>query len=156
MSLIEENKPKTPDPHWQNYTKQGNKQMGKSRYLLACQSYLCALELAESLLNHAKSKLDNPDAIHLYIISCNNLADSYREVKNWQESETYLLKAYDAALEIMNGKSFPLQFKIEAYRGLRINLGHLVDFYRKIGQDSKMQEIIAQTQSQTLDFLNQF
>ena len=79
---------------WKLYTKSGNHRMQENLYLEAQQAYNQALELAHLLLEEAQSSNNHSDAIHPYVISCHNLADSWLNLANVQQAEMVLQQGF--------------------------------------------------------------
>jgi hypothetical protein len=85
--------PPPPDPYWQKWTQSGNALSRQCQHEAAQAAYLEARTIAESLLPTA-AQAENPHAIHLYVISCHNLSDSFLCQGQTTEAELMLLKAH--------------------------------------------------------------
>ncbi|WP_298907123.1 hypothetical protein [uncultured Nostoc sp.] len=70
---------------------------------IAC--YQKALTVAEEVLQEATSHLSNSEAIHIYVLSCQNLPNCHLAVGQLIEAETYLLKAQSSASELWSKKN---------------------------------------------------
>ena len=143
---------KKPNPLWQMYIQEGNVNMRDGLYSQAQTAYARATKLAEELLTNALQKQDDADAINVFIISCQNLAEVYRVMGLIKETEKLLLDAHGRSLEVMEAKYLSMHFRTEAYRAFQATFMVLVEFYRKTDCNEKMAEIIAESKLHAREF----
>ncbi|MBW4435241.1 MAG: DUF2753 family protein [Pelatocladus maniniholoensis HA4357-MV3] len=106
--------------NWQLYTKTGNQRMQAKLYQEAQQAYQQAVDLANSLLSQAKHTATNPDTIHLYVVSCHNLADCFLAMGDAGQAEAILQQAYTEIIDTMNQSSFSMELRFEALKALKM------------------------------------
>ncbi|MEH2183860.1 hypothetical protein [Nostoc sp.] len=145
----------TVDPVWKNHIQEGNSKMQVKSYYDAIACYQKALTLAEKILQKATSHLTNSEAIHIYVLSCQNLANCHLAVGQLIEAETYLLKAQSSASDIMGASKLPMEFRTQAYCAFYATFQDLVKFYEALGREDEVSEIIMQSKEQALKFLEQ-
>ena len=143
---------KKPNPLWQMYIQEGNVNMRDGLYSQAQTAYERATKLAEELLMNALQKQDDADAINVFIISCQNLAEVYRVMGLIKETERLLLEAHSRSLEVMEAKHLSMHFRTEAYRAFQATFMVLVEFYRKTDCNEKMAGIITQSKLHAQEF----
>ena len=141
---------------WKLYTKAGNHRMQENLYLEAQQAYNQALELAHLLLEEAKSSNSHSDAIHPYVISCHNLADSWLNLENVQQAEMVLQQAFHQVIQVMNNGGLPESLRLEAFKALRAVSFEMDRFYRKLNQVAQAEEAFERATILAQDFLAQF
>ncbi|BAZ05636.1 hypothetical protein [Calothrix sp. NIES-3974] len=144
---------KQSNPEWQMHIECGNANMQSGRYPQAQAAYLRAMEVAEKLLSQALSQRNDMDAIHGFVISCQNLAESYCIMGAEKEAERLLLRAHQKALELMEMDNMSIQFRAEAYRAFQATLIELVEFYRRTECHEKMAEKITESKLSAHNFL---
>jgi tetratricopeptide (TPR) repeat protein len=149
------NSDKQPDPIWQQYTKEGNSKMKVGSIEEAKASYDRAIAIAENLWQQACEQKCNPETIHLYVITCHNLADCYEAMKLSQRAESYLIEAYRQTLTTMNDINLPLNFRMEAYQGLQMVLRQLIDFYHRTENPEAIASITLESQQQAQKLLKE-
>lgn len=142
-----------PDLHWQFYTKQGNEQMQSGLYIQANKSYLAALELAEIIICNAKHNKAPVEMIHLYVVSCHNLANCFLKLGNYAEAEQCLLDAYQTTDDIMEDENLLMEARSTGYQGFQISFMQLSDFYGSTGQKQKLVNLIESSKAKALEFL---
>jgi tetratricopeptide (TPR) repeat protein len=142
-----------PDLHWQFYTKQGNEQMQSELYVEANKSYLAALELAEIIICNAKHNKAPVEMIHLYVVSCQNLANCFQKLGNYAEAEQCLIDAYQTTDDIMEDESLLMEARSIGYQGFQMSFMQLSDYYGSIGQKQKLVSLIESSKVKALDFL---
>jgi tetratricopeptide (TPR) repeat protein len=145
----------TVDPVWKNHIQQGNRQIQAQLYDDAIACYEQALSIAEKILQQATSDLNNFEAIHLYVLSCQNLANCHLVLGQLTEAETCLLKAKSSASDIMGACQLPMELRTQAYCAFYATFKDLVKFYEALGDQDALSEIITQSQEQALSFLQQ-
>ncbi|WP_310481042.1 hypothetical protein [Chamaesiphon sp. VAR_48_metabat_403] len=146
---------------WQEYTQQGNQfiklgalaQPPNPNTDRARAVYNSAMSVAEKLWQQAQARRTNPEIIHIYVISCYNLADYYA-ANNLSHAEDLLMDAYDVALLTMQDANFDLDFQLEAYQSFQTVLRHLVDFYVRQHNHKKMTAISIAAGRQARQFLS--
>jgi hypothetical protein len=146
---------------WQTYTQQGNRFMKLGALAQppnpnpdrARAVYHSAMSVAKKLWQQAQARRTNPEIIHIYVISCYNLADYY-EANNLSHAEDLLIDAYDRALLTMQDPNFDLDFQLEAYQSFQTVLRHLVDFYDRQHNHQAMTAISLQARQQARQFLS--
>lgn len=144
-----------PNPLWQMHIQQGNANMRDGFYSEAQAAYIRAMQVAEDLLKRALQKQDDTDAIHEFVISCQNLAEVYCVMGLGEEAERLLLKAHSRALKLMNTENISIRFRTEAYRAFQAAFIELVEFYRQTGCHEKMAETIAESKLHAQQFLQE-
>jgi tetratricopeptide (TPR) repeat protein len=140
---------------WQLYTKAGNQLMQASLYSEAQQAYHQALALADSLLEEAKVSSQHTDAIHPYVVSCHNLADSWLNLANVPQAEKVLLQAFDQVVEVMNHTCLSSSLRLEAFKALKAVSFEIDGFYRKLDQVAQAEEIFERAIALSQVFLAQ-
>ena len=152
---IDESNAPSPKPSrtWVSYTQAGNLRMQLGQSEAARTFYRQALVIAEQLIRQGILQYQKPTIIHLYIASCNNLADSCQVLGAYLEAETSLLKGHSTAIALMNNDSLPLSIRQEAYCGLRRAFAHLAGFYTQTQQTEALTEIMMQTKTQGQRFV---
>lgn len=146
---------------WQEYTQQGNQlvKLGALAQPLnpntdrARTAYNSAMSVAKKLWQQAQARRTNPEIIHIYVISCYNLADYYT-ANNLSHAEDLLLDAYDIASLMMQDPHFDLDFQLEAYQSFQTVLRHLADFYDRQHNHQQMTAISLQAGRQARQFLS--
>jgi hypothetical protein len=146
--------PPPPDPYWQKWTQSGNALSRQCQHEAAQAAYLEARTIAESLLPTA-AQAENPHAIHLYVISCHNLSDSFLCQGQTTEAELMLLKAHRMASQIMSDSTLPPTFRIEGMNALKLVLMQVVDFYQRLNQPSADEDLYHRSVSQMIQFLSE-
>lgn len=120
---------------------------------IAC--YQKALTVAQELLQEATSRLSNSEAIHIYVLSCQNLANCHLAVGEVMEAETCLLKAQSNASEMMGASKLPMEFRTQAYYAFHATFQDLIKFYQAVDRQDALCEIIMQSKEQALKFFGQ-
>ena len=146
---------KKPNPLWQMYIQEGNVHMHDGLYSQAQTAYILAMEVAEKLLTNALQKQNDPDAINVFIISCQNLAEVNHVMGLTKDAERLLLEAHSRCLEVMETKYLSMQFRTEAYRAFEATFMVLVEFYRKTECHQRMAEIITESKLHRQEFLQE-
>jgi tetratricopeptide (TPR) repeat protein len=141
---------------WQLDTKAGNQQMQVNLYFEAQQYYERALELACLLLEEAKNSSIRPDTIHLYVISCHNLADSWLNLGKMQQAEMVLQQGFDQVIQTMNDVSLSNKLRLEAFKALKMVSFEMDSFYRQQNQVARAEQIFERAITLARDFLAQF
>ncbi|WP_034060187.1 hypothetical protein [Lacinutrix jangbogonensis] len=78
---------------WKQITKRGNTLM-ESETINAVHDYETALQKAEALMEHHIKCLKLKIPVRpIFIISCNNLAEAYCHLKNWNKADTFLKRS---------------------------------------------------------------
>lgn len=92
--------------HWKTLTNLANDFFNKKNYKLALNNYKNALYRAEVLNNHLQEciRLKIP-FIQVYIISCNNLANTYKELEQMEEAENILKRTVHYLLHLTRNKN---------------------------------------------------
>ena len=146
---------KKPNPLWQMYIQEGNVNMRNGLYSQAQTAYILAMEVAEELLTNALQKQDDADAINIFIISCQNLAEVNHVIGLTKDAEKLLLQAHSRSLEVMETKYLSMEFRTEAYRAFQATFMVLVEFYRKTECHERMAEIIRESKLHGQEFLQE-
>jgi tetratricopeptide (TPR) repeat protein len=141
---------------WQLYTKAGNQRMQANLYHEAQQAYHQALELADLLLEEARKNATHPDAIHPYVVSCHNLADSWLTLRNVQQAEMILRQAFDRVIQIMTNECLPHSLRLEAFKALKAVSFEIDSFYRELNQVTQAEQMFERSIALAQDFLAQF
>jgi tetratricopeptide (TPR) repeat protein len=138
---------------WQKFTEKGNSKMRENFLEEAELFYSKAMTIAENLSQQAENLNRDPQTIHLYIIACHNLADLYENTGLTQRAESYLLKAHDRTLTIINNPNLDPDSRMEGYRGLQIVLRQLVNFYHRNENSEAIPRIFLESQQQAQKFV---
>jgi tetratricopeptide (TPR) repeat protein len=141
---------------WKIYTKTGNQRMQAKLYQEARQDYHQALELAYKLLEEARHYAGCPDAIHPYVISCHNLADSWLSLGNAQQAEIVRQQAFERVTEIMTDEDLPKPLRLQAFKALRVVSVEIDCFYRNLNQIDRAEETTGRAIAIAQDFMAQF
>jgi tetratricopeptide (TPR) repeat protein len=141
---------------WKIYTKTGNQRMQTNLYQEAQQDYNQALELAYKLLEEARHHADRPEAIHPYVISCHNLADSWLSLGNAEQAEMVRRQAFERVTQIMTDEGLPKPLRLEAFKALRVVSIEIDYFYRNLNQTNRAEETIGRAIAIAQDFMAQF
>jgi tetratricopeptide (TPR) repeat protein len=149
------NQSKQPDPLWEQYTKEGNSQIQVGAIEEAKVSYHKAIAIAENLWQQSCEQRCNPETIHLYVITCHNLADCYEAMKLNQRAESYLLQAYRQTLTTIEDTGLPLNFRIEAYQGLQMVLRQSIAFYSRTDNHEAIAQILLESQQKAQKLVNE-
>lgn len=142
-----------PDARWQACTQTANRLMQEGSYQEAQAAYLQAVQIAEAALTAAESQQDNEHAVHLYAVSCHNLADNFLQLGQSAEAEMLLTKAYQRSLCLMQNDRLPYAFRWEAMRALQQVALQRIDFYRRQGQTDAVAVVLSQSSGQIQSFL---
>ncbi|MXV37728.1 tetratricopeptide repeat protein [Flavobacteriaceae bacterium Ap0902] len=91
--------------YWKKLTTQANDYFNQNRYAQALNIYQNALYRAEVLNNHmfACVRCEIP-FVQVYIISCNNLANTYQELGELEKAEEMLRRSFYFLLHIASKK----------------------------------------------------
>ena len=146
---------------WQEYTKQGNQLMKlalaqprDSQFEQAQSGYDRAMVVAKKMWAQAQAQNSHPETIHIYTISCHNLADYYEAVNRNRQAEDLLLDAFSRTLSTMQDPQFAADFQMEAYRSLHMVLHQVVDFYDRHQNPNAGTPIVLQAGRQARQFLD--
>ncbi|MGM5632075.1 tetratricopeptide repeat protein [Apibacter raozihei] len=92
--------------HWKKLTFYSNELFNNSKFERALHGYEEALYRSEVLNNHIElcNKLKIP-FVQIYIISCNNLANTYKEINKKDKAEKILKRALFYLLHLTGNKS---------------------------------------------------
>ncbi|UFP94759.1 DUF2753 domain-containing protein [Gloeobacter morelensis] len=146
--------PPPPDPAWKACTCRANHWLQQGSHQQAEAEYRQALALAETLLQTARVQLDNAHAIHVYAISCHNLATVYTRLECDFLAEGALLAAHGAAVGTLDDIGLPHAFRWEALCALRANMFQLIDFYRGRGRKADRDAIVERSTASAVQFLS--
>ena len=139
---------------WVNYTQAGNHCMQLGHSEEARSLYRQTVALAEKLILRGILQYQKPYIIHMYIVSCHNLANCCQIMGELPEAETSLLKAYSTAIAFMNNRRLPSSIRQEAYHALNRAFTYLAGFYTQTQQTEALAEITMQTQIQGQRFMD--
>ncbi|MEM9007513.1 MAG: hypothetical protein AAGE59_28805 [Cyanobacteria bacterium P01_F01_bin.86] len=139
---------------WVSHTQVGNLRMQLSEFESARRFYRQALALVESLIKRSFLQYQKPEIIHMYIVSCHNLANSCRALGELPEAETSLLKAHSTAIAFMNDDQLPSSIRQEAYHAMRRAFNYLAGFYIQTQQTEALAKITMQTKTQGQRFID--
>ncbi len=146
---------------WQAYTRQGNQfmklalaQPPNPQVEQAQSVYDRAIDLAKEMWHQAQAQNCHPETIHIYAISCHNLADYYEAVNRNPHAEDLLLEAFDRTLSTMQDPDLAPDFQMEAYRSLHMVLQQLVDFYDRHQNPNAATKIVLKAGQQARQFLD--
>ncbi|PMB14687.1 DUF2753 family protein [Fischerella thermalis] len=142
--------------NWQLYTKTGNQRMQANLYQEAQQAYQQAVDLAKSLLSQAKHTATHPDAIHVYVVSCHNLADCFLAMGDARQAEAILQQAYTEIIDTMNQSSFSKDLRFEALKALKIASCEMHSFYQQQNQLTSANKVMQDAIASAKVFLAQF
>ena len=154
-STVAEFRRSQPDPAWVDYTQAGNQYMQHHQPQQARDCYCKALVLAEKMMREGVCQRQEPDVIHLYAVSCNNLAESFQALNEDLEAETILLKSHSTLMALLDDRSLALPVRQEAYRGLHRALAQLIGFYNQTQQPAALEEVTTQFKRHSQQFLRE-
>ncbi|MBW4698408.1 MAG: DUF2753 domain-containing protein [Aphanocapsa lilacina HA4352-LM1] len=146
--------PPPPDPAWKACTCRANHSLQQGCHQQAEAEYRQATALAETLLQTARVRLDNAHAIHVYAISCHNLAMVYTKLECNFLAEAALLAAHGAAVGMLEDAGLPQAFRWEALGALRANMFQFIDFYRNLGRKADLDAIVERSTAPAIRFLS--
>ena len=138
---------------WQLYTQAGNERMQVNFYLEAKQAYNQAMELARLLLEEAKNTNHHSEAIHPYVVSGQNLADSWFNLGDVPQAEMVLQQVFNQVKMVMTNKCFPSPLRLEAFKALGAVSCEIDGFYRTQNQIPQAEEALARAITLAEDFL---
>ncbi|WP_062061231.1 hypothetical protein [Aquimarina longa] len=126
--------------YWKTKTTTSNILFNKGNYKEALLGYKDALYRAEVLnINRADCIRDNIPFIQIYAISCNNIANTYEELKQYEESENTLKRLVYYLLYFTNDDCMNTnEIQIELKRATT----NYINFVNKNSSDKKQQEIL--------------
>jgi hypothetical protein len=88
---------------WKQKTTTCNELFDQRKFLEARNGYIEAMVVAETLNANSEDALRaNIPFVQVFIISCNNLANTYEELGNLQEAEKILRRSLHFVLHLMN------------------------------------------------------
>ena len=154
-STVGEFRRSQPAPAWADYTQSGNQHMQRHQPQQARDCYCKALVLAEKLMVEGVRQRQEPDVIHLYAMSCNNLADSFQALGKALEAETILLKSHSTLMALLDDRNLALPVRQEAYQGLHRALAQLIGFYNQTQQPAALEEVTTQFKRHSQQFLRE-
>jgi hypothetical protein len=93
--------------------------------------------------------------IHLYVVSCHNLASVQVKKGELSIAESTLHQAYHRPLKLMVNTALPLEFRLEAYQGFFMAFHHLMNFYEPYELCSARDALINHAKPLALNFLRQ-
>lgn len=140
---------------WTFWTQAGNTCFHNNDYPKAKSYYLQALRFAEQSLQASEQSRHNSGSIHLYVVSCHNLASVQAQQGEVSIAESTLHQAYHRLLKLMVNTDLPLQFRLEAYQGFFMAFRHLIDFYQPYEPCSARDALINHAKPLALSFLRQ-
>lgn len=124
--------------YWQALTISNNKLFNKGNFEKALVGYKDALYRAEVLNNHIPDCLRlNIPFIQVFIISCNNLANTYEELGNLEEAENMLKRTVYYLLHLANKKKLNNN---EIQSELKKAILHYIQFAEKTNIEKAKQE----------------
>ena len=141
---------------WQFYTKAGNEQMQAHLYQKAQQYYSRAQELAHLLLEEAQRDRTHPDAIHPYVVSCHNLADSWLKLDDAQQAEMILCQVFNRVSQILTDGDLPNPLRLEALKALKAVSYEMEHFYRSLDRVDRAREMFDRANTVAEKFLASF
>ncbi|WP_200878587.1 tetratricopeptide repeat protein [Sphingobacterium sp. ML3W] len=134
--------------YWQALTVSSNEFFNKGDFEKALNGYKDALYRAEVLNNHIPECIRlNIPFIQVYIISCNNLANTYEELGNQEEAENMLKRAVYYLLHLTANKSLNID---EIQSELKRATLAYVRFSEKTGEGKVKQEQLFRTLKEQL------
>lgn len=140
---------------WTFWTQAGNTCFYNNDYLNAKNYYLQALQFAEQSLQDIEHPSYDSGTIHLYVVSCHNLASVQVKQGEISTAESTLHQAYHRPLKLMVNTALPLEFRLDAYRGFFVAFHHLMNFYKPYEPCSARDALINHAKPLALDFLRQ-
>lgn len=128
------------EKYWQELTVSTNELFNKGDFKNALSPYKKALYRAEVLNNNISGciRLKIP-FIQVYVISCNNLANTYEELGNLEEAENMLKRSIYYLLQLVNNKNLN---KLEIQSELKRATLAYMRFVEKTGTGKIKQEQI--------------
>jgi tetratricopeptide (TPR) repeat protein len=141
-------------PTWDSYIRTGNDYFNQGNYAISQAQYTQALTLGSHLLQIAVQQEHAPETIHLFIISCFNMANVHEELGQKTEAETLLRQAYDKATDLMTCQTLSLAFRATIYQGFQAAFERLMAFYHQYGDRQSCDALISQAQPLALAFLS--
>lgn len=124
--------------YWQALTISNNKLFNKGNFEKALVGYKDALYRAEVLNNHIPDCLRlNIPFIQVFIISCNNLTNTYEELGNLEEAENMLKRTVYYLLHLANKKKLNNN---EIQSELKKAILHYIQFVEKTNIEKAKQE----------------
>lgn len=143
------------DHAWASSIEAGNVHFKNGDYLAAQAFYEQALTLESHLLQTAIQQTYAPETIHLYVISCYNLANVHQRLEQWAKAEEILRQAYDIALNLMTRRALPLPVRAEGYQGFFAAFQRLVEFYGQRSDRASCDALINHAKPLALEFLQE-
>ena len=130
--------------YWKTLTVASNEKFNQQNYLEALTGYKEALYRAEVLNNHWAlcAQLKIP-VIQVYIISCNNLAHTYEELREWDKAQAFFKRVIYFLLHLLEHRS---QTANELQQDLKQALLTYADFVQRtkghVPQDTAFNQLI--------------
>lgn len=140
---------------WSSYIEAGNGHFRDGDYLAAQDLYEQALTLGRQLLQAAVQQTHAPETIHLYIVSCFNMANVHQQLEQRTEAERMLRQAYDTALALMTCQTLSLNFRATVYQGFSAAFGKLIEFYGQRGDSLSSDALVSHAQPLVLELLRE-
>lgn len=138
------------EEHWEACTVMGNQFMQARQYSQAHKQYLGAMAISTRLLSDT-SDCPKSEVVHFYVVSCQNLSDSFMALDQGKTAERMVQQACSEMIRLMNNTALPMEFRVEASRALRVASFEAYRFYRQqelLDQaEGIMQTAIAQAQT---------
>jgi tetratricopeptide (TPR) repeat protein len=135
---------------WEAYTISGNQFMQASQFSQAHEQYFEAMAIAACLLSDNGCYHSKPKVVHLYVVSCQNLSDSFMALDQSKPAKRMVEQACSEMIRLMNNTALPMEFRVEASKALKAASFEAYRFYYEQEQldqaEKTIQAAIAQSQ----------
>lgn len=126
--------------YWKSKTETSNRLFHKRKFNEALLGYKDALYRAEVLnINQADCIRDNIPFTQIYIISCNNIANTYKELQQLEEAENTLKRVVYYLLYLANNDCININ---EIRKELKRATITYINFVKYSGQDREKHETL--------------
>lgn len=131
---------------WKTCTEEGNALFSEREYVNALEQYVRAFEIATELLDvHAQAYFDaGIPVVPLYVISCNNLANTHWEMGDLEEADTCFLKPLHAVKAITQDMDTRDTIRYKALREVTRVMVTYLDFCGKTGRKGRFDRGMAE------------
>lgn len=126
--------------YWKAKTTTSNTLFNKGLFEEALLGYKNALYRAEILNRNPSDCIrNNTPFMQIYIISCNNIANTYKELKQFEEAENTLKRVVYYLLHLSHNNNLNID---EVRKELKRATISYVNFVKENGRDQKQQETL--------------
>jgi hypothetical protein len=142
------------EEYWEACPIMGNQFMQARRYSQAHEQYSEAMTIATRLLSDDSCYSSKPKGVHLYVVSCQNLSDSFIVLDQRRTAERMIQKACSEMIRRMNNAALPMEFRVEASKALRAASFEAYRFYHEQEQPEQAENTLQAAIAQAQIFLN--